>query len=364
MLTKIIRLDPLNFSIKQLQEAIDLIRNDEIVAFPTETVYGLGGSAFSETAVRKIYEAKGRPSDNPMIVHISDLEMLSSIVKTIPENIRKLCERFWPGPLTILFEKSEKIPDIVTAGLNTVAVRMPSHPIALAFIKELGIPLAAPSANLSSRPSPTKAEHVFNDLQGKIPLIIDSGSCNVGVESTVIDVHKGHSVVLRPGGVNLEDLKGYLPKVEVFNNKNKELSDEFKPPTPGLKYRHYSPKAEIILIEGSIKFLEEKIVSLYFKYRTQKKRIGILHTHKDIQVPSEILDDPKCKIIYLGLLESDIYSYNSINADKIAEGLFSTLREVDNQKIDLVIVEGISDKKIGLAVMNRLRKAASKIIKE
>lgn len=364
MLTKIIRLDPLNFSIDQIQEAIDLIRKDEIVAFPTETVYGLGGSAFSETAVRKIFEAKGRPSDNPMIVHISDLEMLSSIVKTIPDNVRKLCERFWPGPLTILFEKSEKIPDIVTAGLNTVAVRMPSHPIALAFINALGIPLAAPSANLSSRPSPTKAEHVFNDLQGKIPLIIDCGSCNVGVESTVIEVHKEHSVILRPGGVNLEDLKNYLPMIEVFNEKTKEYSHEFKPPTPGLKYKHYSPKAEIVLIEGSKKFLEDKIISSYFKYRLQKNKIGILHTRKNIQIPSEILNDPKCKIIYLGLLDSDIDSDNSTNADKIAEGLFSTLRAVDNQKIDLVIVEGISEKKIGLAIMNRLRKAASKIIKE
>ena len=364
MLTKIIRLDPLNFSIEQIQEAIDLIRNDEIVAFPTETVYGLGGSAFSETAVRKIYEAKGRPSDNPMIVHISDLEMLSSIVKNIPENIRKLCERFWPGPLTILFEKSEKIPDIVTAGLNTVAVRMPSNPIALTLIKKLGIPIAAPSANLSTRPSPTEAKHVINDLQGKIPLIIDGGSCNVGVESTVIDVHRGHSVILRPGGVNLEDLKPYLPMIEVFNNKNNKFSNDFKPPTPGLKYRHYSPKAEIVLIEGSKEFLEEKIVSLYFKYRLQRKLIGILHTHKNIQIPSEILNDPKCKMIYLGLKDSDIDSDDSINADKIAEGLFSTLRAVDNQKIELVIVEGISDKNIGLAIMNRLRKAASKIIKE
>ena len=364
MLTKIIRLDPLNFSIKQLQEAINLIRNDEIVAFPTETVYGLGGSAFSETAVRKIYEAKGRPSDNPMIVHISDLEMLSGIVKVIPDNIRKLCERFWPGPLTILFEKSEKIPDIVTAGLNTVAVRMPSHPIALALIKRLGIPIAAPSANISSRPSPTKAEHVFDDLQGKIPLIIDGGSCNVGVESTVIDVKKGHSVILRPGGVNLEDLRSYLPMIEVFNDKNKEISRDFRPPTPGLKYKHYSPKAEIVLVEGSKKFLEKNIVSLYSKYHLQKNIIGILHTHKNIQIPSEILDDPKCKIIYLGLSNSDIDSDSLTNADKIAEGLFSTLRAVDNQKIDLVIVEGISEKKIGLAVMNRLRKAASTIIKE
>ncbi len=364
MLTKIIRLDPLNFSLEQLQEAINLIRKDEIVAFPTETVYGLGGSAFSETAVRKIYKAKGRPSDNPMIVHISDLEMLSSIVNIIPENIRKLCERFWPGPLTILFEKSEKIPDIVTAGLNTVAVRMPSHPIALALIKTLRIPIAAPSANLSTRPSPTEAKHVFNDLQGKIPLIIDSGSCNVGVESTVIDVHKGYSVILRPGGVSLEDLKSFLPMIEVFNNKNKEFSNDFKPLTPGLKYRHYSPKAEIILVEGSKKFLEEKIVSLYFKYRLQKKLIGILHTHKNIQIPSEILNDPKCKMIYLGLMDSDIDTNNLINANKIAEGLFSTLRAVDNQKIDLVIVEGISEKEIGLAIMNRLRKAASKIIKE
>lgn len=364
MLTKIIRLDPLNFSLDQIQEAIDLIKKDEIVAFPTETVYGLGGSAFSENAVRKIYEAKGRPSDNPMIVHISDLEMLSGIVKTIPENIRKLCEKFWPGPLTILFEKSEKIPDIVTAGLNTVAVRMPSHPIALALIKTLGIPIAAPSANLSTQPSPTEAEHVFDDLQGKIPLIIDGGSSNVGVESTVIDVHKGHSVILRPGGVNLEDLRSYLPKIEVFNNKNRKFSNEFRPPTPGLKYRHYSPKAEIILIEGSKKFLEEKIISLYFNYSLQKKLIGILHTHKNIQIPSEIVNDPKCKIIYLGLLDSEIDSNDSINVDKIAKGLFSTLRAVDNQKIDLIIVEGISEKKIGLAIMNRLRKAASKIIKE
>ena len=364
MLTKIIRLDPLNFSIDQLQEALELIRNDEIVAFPTETVYGLGGSAFSETAVRKIFIAKGRPSDNPMIVHISDLEMLSSIVKIIPENIRKLCERFWPGPLTILFDKSEKIPDIVTAGLSTVAVRMPSQPIALALIKTLGIPIAAPSANLSSRPSPTQAKHVFDDLQGKIPLIIDGGTCNVGVESTVIDVHKGHSVILRPGGVNLEELRLYLPKIEIYNEKNDNTLDNFNPQSPGLKYKHYSPKAELILIEGSIKYLEEKIISLYSKYRLRKNIIGIIHTHKNIQIPSEILNDLKCKIIYLGSLDSDIDSDNSINADKIAEGLFSTLRAVDNQNIDLVIVEGISDEKIGLAVMNRLRQAASKIIKE
>ncbi|QEE14968.1 L-threonylcarbamoyladenylate synthase [Promethearchaeum syntrophicum] len=364
MYTKIIRLDPLNFSIDQLQEAVDLIKRDEIVAFPTETVYGLGGSAFSETAVRKIFKAKGRPSDNPMIVHISDLEMLSSIVKTIPEKIRKLCERFWPGPLTILFDKSDKIPDIVTAGLSTVAVRMPSQPLALALIKTLGIPIAAPSANLSSRPSPTQAKHVFDDLQGKIPLIIDGGSCDVGVESTVIDVHKGFSVILRPGGVNLEKLREYLPEIEMYREKNIDKLDEYSPQSPGLKYKHYSPKAEIVLIEGSIKFFEEKIVSLYSEYRLQRIIIGIIHTHKNIQISSEILDDPNCKIIYLGSLDSKTDSDNSINADKIAEGLFSTLRAVDNQKIDLVIVEGISDKKIGLAVMNRLRRAASKIIKE
>jgi len=322
MYTKIIRLDPLNFSIDQLQEAVDLLRQDQIVAFPTETVYGLGGSAFSETAVRKIFKAKGRPSDNPMIVHISDFEMLSSIVKTIPENIRKLCERFWPGPLTILFNKSEKIPDIVTAGLNTVAVRMPSQPVALALIKTLGIPIAAPSANLSSRPSPTQAKHVFDDLQGKIPLIIDGGSCNIGVESTVIDVHKRYSVILRPGGVNLEELREYLPEIEIYNEKNNDRLDEFSPQSPGLKYKHYSPKAEIILIEGSIKFFEERIVSLYSKYHLQRNIIGIIHAHKNIQIPSKILDDPNCKIIYLGSLDSNTDSDNSINAEKLQKVYF------------------------------------------
>ena len=369
MQTKIIRLDPQNFSIDQMQEAIELIRKDEIVAFPTETVYGLGGSAFSEIAVKKIYEAKGRPSDNPMIVHISNFEMLSDIVKEVPKNVRNLCNELWPGPLTILFEKSEKIPDIVTAGLNTVAVRMPSHPIAFALLNALNIPIAAPSANLSSRPSPTKATHVFNDLHGKIPLIIDGGACKVGVESTVIEIHQDHSIILRPGGVSLEQLRKYFPEIKVYNTNKQETSHNFKPATPGLKYKHYSPKADVILIEGSKEYIQEQLNLQFIKYRPIKNIIGILHTHKNIQIPEELLKDPKCKIISLGIGSDENQAISdtiqkNINSDKIAEELFDTLRRVDDQKIDLIIVEGISEKEKGLAVMNRLRKASSKIIKE
>src|SRR6056297_1822119 len=232
-----------------IKKAVELILQDEVVAFPTETVYGLGANALKAKAVNKIFKAKGRPSDNPLIAHIaSDKQLPELIAGDIPETVKKLIKRFWPGPLTIIFNKSKLVPDITTAGLNTVAVRMPSHPVALALIQKVNLPLAAPSANSSGFPSPTKAEHVYNDLNGKIPLIVDGGICNIGVESTVVEIKDNSVNILRPGGIpkeRIEEVLGADFKVETANQ-----AEVKKPKSPGMKYKHYAPRTPLWIVKS------------------------------------------------------------------------------------------------------------------
>ncbi len=342
-----------------IQKAAEIITSGNLVGFPTETVYGLGASVFSEYAVSQVYQVKGRPQDNPFIVHISNFDMLESIVEEIPPLVSKLCEKFWPGPLTILFRKKPNVPDIVTAGLSTVAVRMPSHPIALALIEKSNVPIAAPSANLSGFPSPTSAEHVINDLNGKIPMILDGGACEVGVESTVIDLHQDPPLILRPGGVSYEELLPFLPDLKVYKKEQHDKNLIKNPPSPGMKYRHYSPKAKVILLEGGTENLE-KILTKEYNYQVNRAtKIGLIHTHSHVNL-EKIIDITKENVI-INLLETDSrFTLGEI----VARGIFAALRDLDQEGVDVILVEAINEEERGLAVMNRLRKAASRIVKK
>ncbi len=233
------------------KKAAELLKNNQVVGMPTETVYGLAGNAYSPEAVKRIFEAKGRPQDNPLIVHISEFSEMYELVSEVTETAKKLAEKFWPGPLTMILPKSEKVPSCVTGGLDTVAVRCPLHPVARMLIKESGLPLAAPSANISGKPSPTKAEHVFADLNGRVPLIIDGGECEEGVESTVITLATDVPRLLRPGNVTLAQLREVLGKVDVDDAVLNPLKAGEKVSSPGMKYKHYSPDADIMIIRGA-----------------------------------------------------------------------------------------------------------------
>jgi L-threonylcarbamoyladenylate synthase len=352
--TKILRVDPKSFKDEDLAYAVKLLQDGEVVAFPTETVYGLGANALNADASKKIFVVKGRPPDNPLIVHVCSIEMLKSIVADVPENAKVLIEKFWPAPLTILFKTNGKVSDVVTCGQPTVAVRMPSHPVALRLIELCKLPIAAPSANLSGRPSPTTAEHVKMDLEGRIKCIIDSGQCSVGVESTVVDLNRDPPLILRPGGITLEQLRPYIPTIEVYNKVIKEEDLLQTPPTPGLKYKHYAPKAEVILFEGPVENMKPVLFTHIDSLLKQNKKVGLIHTHPDaIQIPEAIA---KSSLFVLKELGSES------NPKAIAQGLFSVLRELDEQGVNVIVMEGISEQHEGLAVMNRIRKAAAHII--
>ncbi|MGI6123069.1 MAG: L-threonylcarbamoyladenylate synthase [Acetivibrionales bacterium] len=323
-------------------DAAKALREGNLVAFPTETVYGLGANALSTDAVKKIYEAKGRPSDNPLIVHISEVSELNKLVMEIPEAARLLIKAFWPGPLTMVFRKSNLVPDIITAGLETVAVRMPDSPIAQRLIKEAGVPVAAPSANLSGRPSPTTYKHVMDDLYGRIDYIIDGGPCQVGVESTVLDVTTDIPIILRPGGITLEMLESVLGKVNT--DSVLEIKGNIKPRSPGMKYRHYSPKAEMVLISGKADAVAEKINKLISESRKQGLRVGVLTS---IENANKYDADV---IVKAGSVK---------HAEQIAAGLYDSLRTFDEEKVDIIYSETFEEKGIGRAIMNRLKKASS-----
>ncbi|MEW6044730.1 MAG: L-threonylcarbamoyladenylate synthase [Thermoproteota archaeon] len=344
MPAKIIKVNPKRPQISKIREAAKLIRRGKLVAFPTETVYGLGANALNSAAVKKIFEAKGRPADNPLIVHIYDKEDLLFLAKDVPRVARKLTDKFWPGPLTIVLKKSEIVPNIVTGGLDTVAVRMPENKIAQLLIKEAGVPVAAPSANLSGRPSSTTAKHVLEDLGKKVDLIIDGGKTKIGIESTVIDLTRKVPVLLRPGGVTLEVLRKTIGRVAVHPAvEGKRISSAHR--SPGMKYRHYSPHAKIILIEGRSDKVNDEISKLLKLFRAQRKRVGILSTQKR------------------NLQRSDLTKYLGASHAKIAVNLFEAFREFDAKKIDVVLAWGISRAGLGLGIMNRLSKAAYKRIK-
>lgn len=331
-------------------EASEIIKQGGLVAFPTETVYGLGANGLEEKAAAKIYTAKGRPSDNPLILHIAEVEQLNKIVKTIPETAQKMIKRFWPGPLTIVFEKATCVPYGITGGLETVAVRMPDHKIARRLIQESGVPIAAPSANISGRPSPTKASHVVEDLYGKIDMILDGGSVGIGLESTIVDVTTTPPVILRPGYITQEMLTELLEEEICLDPALLHgLSLDKKPKAPGMKYRHYAPKAELIIVEGLTYKVVEQIETLAAEQEAKGKRVGIITTKESQNNYHTGL------IKVIGTREQE---------ETIAQNLYNVLREFDKNQVDVIYSEGFSKENFGQAIMNRLVKAAgNKVIK-
>src|SRR3989344_4555872 len=306
MKTRIIKINKNKIDIGKIRDAASIIRKGGLVAFPTETVYGLGASAFDKRAVAAIFRSKGRPGDNPIIVHIAVKEDVFKVAKEVDERAIKLIEKFWPGPLTIVLKKNKKIANNVSKGLNTVAVRMPKHKIANLLIKESGVPIAAPSANLSGRPSPTNAKHAIEDLNGRVDAIIDGGDVDIGVESTVIDLSSDKAVVLRPGKISLKELRKTIGEVKLHDGREKKAK------SPGMKYKHYSPNARVIVVKGNKKNFD-RFVKLY----SVKGKVGVV-------------------------------DYGNINL--MAKNLFKRFREYDNKRVDYIIVKWSFELKDGFEV--------------
>lgn len=341
--TKILLVDEKNIDKDIINEGGSLLKNGGLVAFPTETVYGLGANALEKDAVRKIFEAKGRPQDNPLIVHISDFDEIEPLVLEIPENAKKFMKKFWPGPMTIILKKSNIIPDETSAGLDSVGIRMPSNLVARALIKAAGVPIAAPSANISGRPSPTDVESCIEDLSGKVEMILGGDKCIVGVESTVIDCTVYPACILRPGGITLEMLKNVDEKIYIDPAIMKKPEGDFKPKAPGMKYRHYAPKAPVKIIQGESNKTVAKINEIVQNYIDTNQTVGIIAT-------DETKDQYKNGIVVS--LGSRKYM------DKIARNLFETLRSFDDKDVSLILSESFDENGVGIAVMNRLKKAA------
>lgn len=326
---------------KVMEEAGELLKSGALVAFPTETVYGLGANALDEKAAAKIYAAKGRPSDNPLIIHIADMESLGLITEEIPKAAYLLAEKFWPGPLTMVMKKSEVVPYGTTGGLDTVAVRMPSHPIALEMIRHGGGYIAAPSANTSGRPSPTLASHVADDMDGIIPMILDGGAVGIGIESTIVDLTEEIPTILRPGFITKEMLEEVVGEVQI----DKGLSADAKTPpkAPGMKYRHYAPKAELIIVEGAEKSVIEKINQLTEMNLKEGIVTGVIGTE-------ETVSKYHAKIVKSMGTRNDELS--------ISSHLYSILREFDESDAQVIYSESFEEGAMGNAIMNRLLKAA------
>ena len=332
----------LNAEKQDIAKAGELLRNGELVAIPTETVYGLAADALNGEAVANIFKAKGRPMDNPLIVHIADLAQVDDLVAFVPPVLEDLAKAFWPGPLTVILEKSELIPDEVSAGLDTVAIRMPSHPVARAIIKAAGTPLAAPSANTSGMPSPTTAAHVMHDMDGKIAAVVDGGPCEVGVESTVLTLCTRVPRILRPGRVTPEDLFDVLGDVEVDDAVLGQLAEGAVAASPGMKYKHYSPKAEVYIVDGSAegfaKYVNEKVAE---------------RAAEEAAVAALVFDGEEalvnCVTLPFGAEDDSLGQ---------AEHLFDDLRRADELGVSDIYVRCPSAEGVGLAVMNRLLRAA------
>ena len=338
MKTEILKIDRKNINKVYIKKAADLIKEGALVAFPTETVYGLGADGLNNEACKKIFKAKGRPADNPLILHISHISMLDNLVEEISESHRKLFD-LWPGPMTLIFKKSRLIPEAVTAGGDTVAIRFPSDEIARALISEANTPIAAPSANISGRPSPTKADDVYQDMDGIIPLIIDGGESNIGIESTVIDLSGESPTILRPGYYTYEFLKEILPDMRLDDS----LVDSTKiPKSPGQKYKHYAPKANLRVFIGEN--VPDYLLDLAEEYKSQGKKVGILAFDED--------KDKFASYPYISL-------GSRIDLSTMSHVLFSSLREMDRLKVDIILAEGVRENHLGKSIMNRMKKAAA-----
>lgn len=326
-----------------IQTAAKILQEGGLVAFPTETVYGLGGNGLDSTACEKIYLAKGRPSDNPLILHISEFEELNAIVREVSPAAQKLMDAFWPGPLTMVFPKADIVPAKATGGLDTVAVRFPNHPVARAIIKAAGLPIAAPSANSSGKPSPTRASHVEFDLNGKIDMIVDGGAAEWGLESTIVDVSGEVPMILRPGAVTKEMMEEVVGKVEIDPAILQKPAADLKPKAPGMKYTHYSPRAEVILVKGERIAVADEINRLAAEDQTHGLKTGVMATEetKDLYHADIVLS--------LG---------NRARLEEIGANLFKYLRKFDFLGAEKVYSEVFSEEGEGMAIMNRLNKAA------
>lgn len=348
MVTRSVKITKQHIDAAIIEEAGEIIKAGGLVAFPTETVYGLGGDALNPASSKRIYEAKGRPSDNPLIVHIADMEALPAIVREVPETAKKLAKAFWPGPLTMILPKAEAVPKETTGGLDTVAVRMPSHPAALAFIEAAGGYVAAPSANRSGRPSPTLAQYVVEDLDGRVEMILDGGDVELGLESTIVDLTVEPPVILRPGFVTKQMLCETLGSVEI--DKTLFCADSGQAPkAPGMKYRHYAPKGDLTIVRGRAETVTDYINEQLEQGRKENKKTGVIATDETIekynaQVPRSVgkRDDERA----------------------VAQRLYRILREFDDESVELIYSESFDGAGISQAVMNRLLKAAGHRIKE
>ena len=337
MKTKILEINPKRIDLAKIKIAAEEIKKGNLVAFPTETVYGLGADAFNEKAVAKIFQAKGRPFNDPLIAHIADIKELYRLSKQVPPVALKLAKAFWPGPLTLVLKKSELVSGIITAGLDTVAIRMPEDNIALSLIREAKTPIVAPSANLFGRTSPTTAQHVADDLDGKIEMIIDGGKTKVGVESTVLDITTRPVQVLRAGGISVEKLKEVIGQVKI----SKELEEGFR--SPGMLNSHYSPQAKLILVEKKGDTQVDEIRKLASKYKAQGFKVGIMAKEENQNKYNGL----EVKVIGKGT-ELEICATN----------LFAVLRSFDKEEFKIIIAEGLEEHGLGLAIMERLRKAS------
>ncbi|KAF2956107.1 L-threonylcarbamoyladenylate synthase [Marinitoga sp. 38H-ov] len=339
MKTKLLKINPFDIDLNKINIAADIIKLGGLVVFPTETVYGLGANALNEKAARKIYEAKGRPSDNPLIMHFDKLEKIKDYVYITKELYEKI-KVFVPGPITFVLKRKNIVPDIITANMDTVAVRIPAHPIANKLIEMSGVPIAAPSANLSGKPSPTIAEHVIEDMLGRVDTIIDGGNVDFGLESTVIDLTEETPSILRPGPITPEKLKEVFGEIKIpefiYGKAKVDIAK-----APGMKYRHYAPDKKTILVEYS----RDRINIIKEKIKNYKNPLLVLFEEDKVYFN-------EYDIIVSGR-ENDYY--------KIAVNLFSILRNADKTNNDVIIIEGVEDKGLGISIMNRLRKASTEI---
>ena len=350
------------FGKEGISEAAEILKGGGLVAFPTETVYGLGGNGLDKEAAKKIYAAKGRPSDNPLILHVSSIEEVYPLVKALPEKAKKLMEAFWPGPLTLVLPKSDIVPKESTGGLETVALRSPENALTLSLIRACGFPIAGPSANISGRPSPTEASHVFEDLGGRIEGILEDGAVGIGVESTIVDLSENCPTLLRPGAITIEDLEEVLGEKVAIDPTllGKSMAEGFTPKAPGMKYRHYAPKAEMILFkkkeEDETRSGQEETAKLILSYGGK-----------------ELSDCPERKIwILCGEDTASLYEGDSRFTVKIlgrreeplsmTHNLFRLLRQADEEGVELILGECYSEEGVGFALMNRMKKAAGQRI--